>query len=139
MVAGVLLHVIRLHSVLAGALLMCLEIGCFVFYVVVTGALLCLPTGVLFCVGGRGADGDPFPSVECYNAHRDEWFFMADLNTRRRHVGVCSANGTTSLPLPIPPFSVSQHAFCSDSCLCVVLMDIHPDFLVFFYDFIIYN
>ncbi|KAL8616818.1 hypothetical protein ACOMHN_017855 [Nucella lapillus] len=49
--------------------------------------------GVLFCVGGRGASGDPFKTVECYDPRKNRWFEVAEMNTRRRHVGVCSANG----------------------------------------------
>uniref|UniRef100_A0A0B6ZMB8 BTB domain-containing protein n=1 Tax=Arion vulgaris TaxID=1028688 RepID=A0A0B6ZMB8_9EUPU len=49
--------------------------------------------GVLFCVGGRGASGDPFKSIECYDPRQDRWFPVADMTTRRRHVGVCSFNG----------------------------------------------
>ncbi|XP_005098214.1 kelch-like protein 8 [Aplysia californica] len=49
--------------------------------------------GVLFCVGGRGASGDPFKSIECYDPCQDRWFPVADMTTRRRHVGVCSVNG----------------------------------------------
>ncbi|KAK0052955.1 kelch-like protein 8 [Biomphalaria pfeifferi] len=49
--------------------------------------------GVLFCVGGRGASGDPFKSIECYDPRQDKWFPVADMTTRRRHVGVCSYNG----------------------------------------------
>ncbi|CAG5131884.1 unnamed protein product [Candidula unifasciata] len=48
--------------------------------------------GVLFCVGGRGASGDPFKSIECYDPRQDRWFPVADMTTRRRHVGVCSFN-----------------------------------------------
>lgn len=50
-------------------------------------------SGVLFCVGGRGASGDPFKTVECYDPRKNRWFQVAEMNTRRRHVGVCSANG----------------------------------------------
>ncbi|XP_036363984.1 kelch-like protein 8 [Octopus sinensis] len=49
--------------------------------------------GVLFCVGGRGAAGDPFKSIECYNYRKNSWFPIAEMNTRRRHVGVCAASG----------------------------------------------
>ncbi|XP_041358359.1 kelch-like protein 8 [Gigantopelta aegis] len=49
--------------------------------------------GVLFCVGGRGASGDPFKSTECYDVRRNKWFDVAQMHTRRRHVGVCSVNG----------------------------------------------
>ncbi|XP_050416864.1 kelch-like protein 8 isoform X1 [Patella vulgata] len=49
--------------------------------------------GVLFCVGGRGSSGDPFKSIECYDPRKNKWFQVAEMNTRRRHVGVCSANG----------------------------------------------
>ncbi|KAL5012057.1 hypothetical protein ScPMuIL_010608 [Solemya velum] len=49
--------------------------------------------GVLFCVGGRGASGDPFKSIECYDPRRNKWFQVSEMSTRRRHVGVCSAGG----------------------------------------------
>lgn len=49
--------------------------------------------GVLFCVGGRGSSGDPFKTVECYDPRKKEWFQVAEMNTRRRHVGVCSTGG----------------------------------------------
>ncbi|CAF0724285.1 unnamed protein product [Rotaria sordida] len=49
--------------------------------------------GVLLCVGGRGATGDPFKSVECYDLRHDRWFYIAEMTTRRRHVGVCAVNG----------------------------------------------
>lgn len=49
--------------------------------------------GVLFCVGGRGAAGDPFQSIECYDYRKNKWFPVTEMNTRRRHVGVCAASG----------------------------------------------
>ena len=49
--------------------------------------------GVLFCVGGRGASGDPFRSIECYNFRNDKWFTIAEMSTRRRHVGVVCSDG----------------------------------------------
>lgn len=52
-----------------------------------------ITSGVLFCVGGRGATGDPFKTVECYDPRKNRWFQVAEMNTRRRHVGVCSVNG----------------------------------------------
>lgn len=45
-------------------------------------------SGVIFCVGGRGAAGDPFKSVEWYDVSRDQWLPIPDMSTRRRHVGV---------------------------------------------------
>ncbi|XP_021371205.1 kelch-like protein 8 isoform X2 [Mizuhopecten yessoensis] len=48
--------------------------------------------GVLFCVGGRGASGDPFKSIECYDYRKNRWFQVSEMNTRRRHVGVCCAS-----------------------------------------------
>ena len=68
------------------------------------------PLGVLLCVGGRGATGDPFKSVrakgvprfrsllglvqvECYDLRHDRWFYIAEMTIRRRHVGVCAVNG----------------------------------------------
>ncbi|XP_014662672.1 PREDICTED: kelch-like protein 8 [Priapulus caudatus] len=49
--------------------------------------------GVIFCVGGRGASGDPFRSIECYNLRCDTWVRVTDMSTRRRHVGVVAAGG----------------------------------------------
>lgn len=49
--------------------------------------------GVLFCVGGRGASGDPFKSIEVYDPRRNRWFQVSEMNTRRRHVGVCCSGG----------------------------------------------
>lgn len=56
----------------------------------------CMFTGVLFCVGGRGASGDPFRSIECYNFRNDKWFTIAEMSTRRRHVGVVCSDGKLS-------------------------------------------
>ncbi|XP_064482286.1 kelch-like protein 8 [Ornithodoros turicata] len=49
--------------------------------------------GVLFCVGGRDPSGDPSSSIEVYNILEDRWFKVADMITRRRHVGAVSAGG----------------------------------------------
>ncbi|XP_022079574.1 kelch-like protein 8 isoform X2 [Acanthaster planci] len=49
--------------------------------------------GVLFVVGGRGASGDPFKSIECYDLRSNRWFHVAELNYKRRHVGVVSSGG----------------------------------------------
>ncbi|KAL3879969.1 hypothetical protein ACJMK2_032245 [Sinanodonta woodiana] len=49
--------------------------------------------GVIFCVGGRGASGDPFKSIECYDPHKNKWFMTAEMTSKRRHVGVCASNG----------------------------------------------
>ena len=49
--------------------------------------------GVVFCVGGRGASGDPFKSIECYDLRRDRWFQVMEMCSRRRHVGVVSVGG----------------------------------------------
>lgn len=51
------------------------------------------PSGVLFCVGGRGGSGDPFRSIECYSVTKNSWFFGPEMNSRRRHVGVISVGG----------------------------------------------
>ena len=48
---------------------------------------------MLFCVGGRGASGDPYKTIECYHPMKGRWFQVTEMNTRRRHVGVCSYNG----------------------------------------------
>lgn len=40
-----------------------------------------------------GTSGDPFRSVEAYDWRRDCWFSISDMNIRRRHVGVVSAQG----------------------------------------------
>lgn len=44
--------------------------------------------GLLFAIGGRGAIGEPFSSVECYNFRTDTWHEGPELKSRRRHVGV---------------------------------------------------
>lgn len=49
--------------------------------------------GVLFCVGGRGASGDPFKSIECYDPRNNKWFGVIEMMSRRRHVGVCWSGG----------------------------------------------
>lgn len=49
--------------------------------------------GVVFCVGGRGTNGDPFRSVEAYDWRKDRWMAVADMHTKRRHVGVIAAHG----------------------------------------------
>ncbi|VDK47717.1 unnamed protein product [Anisakis simplex] len=49
--------------------------------------------GVIFCVGGRGTSGDPFRSVEAFDWRRNRWLPVSDMNVRRRHVGVVSAQG----------------------------------------------
>jgi len=57
--------------------------------------------GVLFCVGGRGAQGDPFRCIECFDFRNDKWFQIAEMSTRRRHVGVVSSEGEKLSPLRI--------------------------------------
>lgn len=49
--------------------------------------------GVLFAVGGRGAVGEPFSSVECYDFHTNQWHEGPELRSRRRHVGVACLGG----------------------------------------------
>ncbi|XP_071847394.1 kelch-like protein 8 isoform X2 [Apostichopus japonicus] len=49
--------------------------------------------GVLFVIGGRGSSGDPFKSTECFDLRNSRWFSVADMTTKRRHVGVTVANG----------------------------------------------
>lgn len=49
--------------------------------------------GLLFAIGGRGAIGEPFSSVECYNFRTNTWHEGPELKSRRRHVGVvCMGN-----------------------------------------------
>ena len=55
-------------------------------------------TGVLFCVGGRGACGDPFRTIECYDLRQNRWFQVTDMSTRRRHVGVVAVGGRIQNP-----------------------------------------
>ncbi len=47
--------------------------------------------GVIFCVGGRGTNGDPFRSVEAYDLRKNRWFAVTDMGVRRRHVAVVAA------------------------------------------------
>lgn len=49
--------------------------------------------GVIFCVGGRGASGNPFKTIECYDLRKNQWFQVAEMSTRRRHVGVVAVGG----------------------------------------------
>lgn len=49
--------------------------------------------GMLFCVGGRANEGEPFASIECYSWFHDTWLQLADMSTKRRHVGCISVNG----------------------------------------------
>ena len=49
--------------------------------------------GVIFCIGGRGASGDPFRTIECYDLRKDRWFQVCDMSTKRRHVGVVAVAG----------------------------------------------
>ncbi|ELT89498.1 hypothetical protein CAPTEDRAFT_108783 [Capitella teleta] len=46
--------------------------------------------GVIFCVGGRGASGDPFKSIEVYDLRKNSWHQVTEMSSRRRHVGVVS-------------------------------------------------
>lgn len=46
--------------------------------------------GVLFAIGGRGAVGEPFSSVERYDFRTNQWHEGPELRSRRRHVGVAS-------------------------------------------------
>ena len=62
-------------------------------YRVTTFVFFIVFVGVVFCVGGRGASGDPFKTIECYDLRRDRWFQVTEMSTRRRHVGVVSVNG----------------------------------------------
>ena len=55
--------------------------------------------GVIFCVGGRGASGDPFKTIECYDNRKDRWFPVAEMSSRRRHVGVVSVKGKHVNPI----------------------------------------
>ena len=49
--------------------------------------------GLLFAVGGRGAVGEPFSSVECYDFRTNTWHEGPSLKSRRRHVGVACLAG----------------------------------------------
>jgi kelch-like protein 8 len=49
--------------------------------------------GMLFAVGGRGAIGEPFSSVECYDFRTNSWHEGPELCSRRRHVGVAYLDG----------------------------------------------
>jgi hypothetical protein len=49
--------------------------------------------GMLFAIGGRGAIGEPFCSVECYNFRTNTWHEGPELRSRRRHVGVACLDG----------------------------------------------
>ncbi|KAL5460466.1 hypothetical protein EMCRGX_G033917 [Ephydatia muelleri] len=49
--------------------------------------------GVLFAIGGRGAVGEPFNSVECFDFLTNTWSEGPELKSRRRHVGVACLGG----------------------------------------------
>ncbi|GFT95710.1 kelch-like protein 8 [Nephila pilipes] len=49
--------------------------------------------GVIFCVGGRGMNGNPFSSIEFYSWFHNKWVKLQDMSTSRRHVGCVSAKG----------------------------------------------
>ena len=49
--------------------------------------------GLLFAIGGRGAVGEPFCSVEYYDFRTNTWHVGPDLKSRRRHVGVACLDG----------------------------------------------
>ena len=49
--------------------------------------------GVLFAIGGRGAVGEPFNSVECFDFLANAWYEGPELRSRRRHVGVACLGG----------------------------------------------
>lgn len=49
--------------------------------------------GSLYAVGGRGKSGEPYMSVEKYDFRIDQWGPVAELNSRRRHVGVAALDG----------------------------------------------
>ncbi|XP_055930085.1 kelch-like protein 8 [Argiope bruennichi] len=49
--------------------------------------------GVIFCVGGRGVNGNPFSSIEFYSWYHNKWIKLKDMLTSRRHVGCVSEKG----------------------------------------------
>ena len=49
--------------------------------------------GLLFAIGGRGAVGEPFCSVEYYDFRTNTWHVGPELRSRRRHVGVACLDG----------------------------------------------
>ena len=48
--------------------------------------------GVIFCVGGRGKNGDPLRSAEAYDCCKNRWCAVTDMGVRRRHVGVVTVH-----------------------------------------------
>lgn len=77
-------------------------------------------SGVLFCVGGRGASGTPFKTIECYDPRKDQWIHVVDMSTRRRHVGVVAVGGQLFIALLLfllrnllPFFCKKQGRICS--------------------------
>lgn len=46
--------------------------------------------GCLYSVGGRGKSGEPYMTVERYDFRVNQWQPVAELNSRRRHVGVAA-------------------------------------------------
>ena len=49
--------------------------------------------GSLYAVGGRGKSGEPYMTVERYDFRVNQWQAIAELNSRRRHVGVAALEG----------------------------------------------
>nr|XP_021002169.1 kelch-like protein 8 isoform X2 [Parasteatoda tepidariorum] len=49
--------------------------------------------GVIFCVGGRGMNGNPFSSIEFYSWYHQKWVKLNSMSTSRRHVGCVSLKG----------------------------------------------
>ncbi|PAA78897.1 hypothetical protein BOX15_Mlig026592g1 [Macrostomum lignano] len=49
--------------------------------------------GSIFCVGGRGTLSDPYRNAEVYDLLEERWITVEPMHTKRRHVGLVSANG----------------------------------------------
>ena len=81
-------------------------------------------TGVIFCVGGRGTSGDPFKTIECYDIRQDKWFNVADMSSKRRHVGVVSYNGMYEYAYTCScTVCLSSTTFTVQSCLYMFCRD----------------
>ena len=85
-------------------------------------AVFCTTTGVIFCVGGRGTSGDPFKTIECYDIRQDKWFNVADMSSKRRHVGVVSYNGMYAYVCSCT-VCLSSTTFTVQSCLYMFCRD----------------
>ena len=58
---------------------------------------------MIFCVGGRGSTGEPYRTVECYDPRTNKWLPMAEMSSKRRHVGVIACSCKLCVCFLLPP------------------------------------